>query len=301
MNYGFSYKGSKSRLAERIIGLLPGADNLYDVFAGGCAITHCGMVSGKWRSFHANDLIDAPRLFVDAVSGKYRDERRFITREMFLENQAKPIDEQDMYIKYVWSFGNNGITYLFGRNVEPLKHEAHDYLMSHGYDGTIKTRVRLIKEFKAKMRIDARFDLQYLEQLERLERLQQLEQLQRLQQLEQLQRLENLTVTKQDYKTLQFCQNSVIYCDPPYQSTNKYDGQNIDYDDFFQWCSNLPHPAYISSYAVPETHSDRFKVVGEWMIRSLIQGGQNTRTNHPTEKLYWNGKRLSTLTKDVKL
>ena len=40
MNYGLPYKGSKNRIAKKILDVLPAAPVLYDVFAGGCAITH---------------------------------------------------------------------------------------------------------------------------------------------------------------------------------------------------------------------------------------------------------------------
>lgn len=38
--YGMPYQGSKSRIAEEIIGMLPAGGVFYDLFAGGCAITH---------------------------------------------------------------------------------------------------------------------------------------------------------------------------------------------------------------------------------------------------------------------
>lgn len=40
MNYGLPYLGSKSKIANDIISLFPPAENFYDLFAGGCAITH---------------------------------------------------------------------------------------------------------------------------------------------------------------------------------------------------------------------------------------------------------------------
>jgi len=52
MNYGLPYLGSKNKIAEDIITLFPKADNFYDLFAGGCAITHALMVK-------SNDLFGA--------------------------------------------------------------------------------------------------------------------------------------------------------------------------------------------------------------------------------------------------
>lgn len=39
MNYGLPYMGSKNKIAEWILSYLPKAENLYDLFCGGCAIT----------------------------------------------------------------------------------------------------------------------------------------------------------------------------------------------------------------------------------------------------------------------
>lgn len=48
--------GSKNKIAKDIIEVLPSGERLVDLFAGGCAITHCGMLSGKWKEFLANDI-----------------------------------------------------------------------------------------------------------------------------------------------------------------------------------------------------------------------------------------------------
>ena len=52
MNYGLPYKGSKNRIAKKILDVLPAAPVLYDVFAGGCAITHAALLSGKSSICH---------------------------------------------------------------------------------------------------------------------------------------------------------------------------------------------------------------------------------------------------------
>lgn len=75
--YGVPYMGSKNAIAETIVNALPPADTLVDLFAGGCAITHCAILSGKYKQVIANDIAPfGPRLFKDAVDGKFRDEKR---------------------------------------------------------------------------------------------------------------------------------------------------------------------------------------------------------------------------------
>ena len=54
--YGVPYRGSKNRIAEDIIALLPTGKRFVDLFAGGCAMTHCALLSDKWESVLSNDL-----------------------------------------------------------------------------------------------------------------------------------------------------------------------------------------------------------------------------------------------------
>ena len=78
--YGLPYKGSKSAIAEWVCAVLPRGERLCDLFAGGCAVTHCAMTRGKWGRFFASDIADAPQLFLDAVCGRYRGESRWVSR-----------------------------------------------------------------------------------------------------------------------------------------------------------------------------------------------------------------------------
>ena len=102
-NYGLPYKGSKNKLADWLLSYLPSSPVFVDLFAGGCAVTHKAIETGKYKSFIINDLGDAPQLFLDAISGKYNNEQRWISREDF--NRLK---DSEAYVKYCWSFGNGG-------------------------------------------------------------------------------------------------------------------------------------------------------------------------------------------------
>ena len=113
--YGILYQGSKNKIAEKIMDILPPADNFYDLFAGGCAITHCALLSGKYKHIYANDICDMPKLFMDAINGKYANEDRWISREEFFENINDP------YIKSTWSFGGSGTSFIYSRKIEPYK------------------------------------------------------------------------------------------------------------------------------------------------------------------------------------
>lgn len=264
------YMGSKSKLAERIVSLLPRAEHLYDVFCGGCAIAHCAALSGKWGHIHINDISDMPQLFVDAVAGKYRDERRWISREDFFA-----LKDSDPYVRSCWSFGNNGRDYLYSREIEPYKRAVWMMLTAdsvrerrQAYGEVVRQLAPLINGKTAKVRGDN----QRLERLQRLQSLQSLESLQRLERLERLKDLQRLNgmqdlfaMSKMDYRDLGMSEGSVIYADPPYStSTKKRDyGGGFDYEAFYDWCEAQTQPLFISEYAMPE---DRFVCVAQWDV-----------------------------------
>lgn len=120
MRFGVPYQGSKNKIAEWIIDNLPEDEILVDLFAGGCAVTHAAMLSGKWNKVIANDIGDAPEVFCNAILGKYADEKRWISREDF-----QNLKDTDPYVSLCWSFGNNRSGYLYAQEVEPWKKALH--------------------------------------------------------------------------------------------------------------------------------------------------------------------------------
>lgn len=248
------YMGSKSKLAERIVSLLPRAEHLYDVFCGGCAIAHCAALSGKWGHIHINDISDMPQLFMDAVAGKYRDERRWISREDFFA-----LKDSDPYVRSCWSFGNNGQGYLYSREIEPYKRAVWMMLTAdsvrerrQAYREVVRQLVPLIKGKTAKVRGNN----------------------QGLESLERLQSLESLTYSVGDYRDVETPDGSVIYADIPYRtSTQKGDyGVRFDHEAFYDWCEAQTQPLFISEYSMPE---DRFVCIAQWDVACSMSPTNN--------------------------
>ena len=108
-NYGVSYKGSKSRIVEKLVEAIPcvGVDNFYDLFAGGCAVTHKMLLDGRFKHYFANDIDgQALRLFYDGLKGKYTNEMRWISRADFFR-----LKDSDLIYPVVGVFGTtNEIT-----------------------------------------------------------------------------------------------------------------------------------------------------------------------------------------------
>ena len=120
MQYGLPYQGSKNAIAEKIVSLFPAAENFYDLFAGGCAITHRAMIEGRWQNYYANDIDVVPSMFNSAVKGEFKNEKRWISREDFFR-----LKDRDLYVSICWSFGNNRSAYLYSKEIEPWKKALH--------------------------------------------------------------------------------------------------------------------------------------------------------------------------------
>lgn len=121
--FGLPYMGSKNKLAERIVDLLPYATHLYDVFCGGGAITHCALLSGKFGCVHFSDITNSVELLRDCFEGNIPDGSEWISREEFFARK-----DSDPYVRLLWSFGNNQRDYLYSKEIEPYKKAVHEMI-----------------------------------------------------------------------------------------------------------------------------------------------------------------------------
>ncbi|MDC0009036.1 DNA adenine methylase, partial [Winogradskyella sp.] len=70
----------------------------------------------------------------------------------------------------------------------------------------------------------------------------------------QVPKLEGVQLSCKSYLDLEIPKNSIIYCDPPYESTTKY-RDSFDHAQFWDWCrqqSKAGHQVFISEYNASE-------------------------------------------------
>lgn len=303
MKYGLPYQGSKSIIADFVVNVLPKRENLYDLFAGGCAITHCAMLKNKYKRYFVNDINDTPQLFIDAVNGRYKDENRWISREDFFKYK-----DIEPYIRICWSFGNNGQAYLYSREIEENKHALHEIVFNDDYTllgGIVDDKcLSFIKEYmlkfsnstRKKKRIEiGRAFVKYFRETKNIENpyyemchfkdnnvqsLESFESLERLQSLQSLERLQSFEYTNKSYDEVEIIPNSVIYCDIPYKNTNRYNNTDFNHEKFYDWCERQNELVVVSEYSMPE---DRFTCV---TMKNKMGTFSPTKTNKVIEKLF---------------
>lgn len=281
--YGIPYRGSKSFIAEWIVDeILPKGERLVDLFAGGCAVTHCAMTKHKYKSHLVVDINDIPQLFIDAVNGRYRDEKRWISSEDFYR-----LKDNDPYVRCCWSFGNNLQDYLYGIKIEPYKKACHyavvldEWGMFEAYCPEVcecaKNALDGISDTKARRLAFGQSIVKWLNEngtvemvewnplyssikknkngdFQSLESLQSLERLERLQRLESLQSLESLEYRRMSYEQYEHEDGDVVYADPPYETSEIIYGMDCVFNKmrFCDWVRTRDYAVFVSEYKMPD-------------------------------------------------
>lgn len=100
--------------------------------------------------------------------------------------------------------------------------------------------------------------------------------------LKQSPRLKDVNLIHSNYYDLVIPENSLIYCDPPYQNTTDYKSK-FNHDEFYEWCrlkATEGHVIFVSEYNAP----DDFQCVWQKEICSSLT--QNTGSKRAVEKLF---------------
>jgi hypothetical protein len=233
------------------------------LFGGGFSITHFMLKrrSKDYKEFHFNEIrTGICELIKDSIAGKYNYSvysPPWISREDFFAKK-----EIDPMVKIIWSFGNNGSNYLFGKDIEQDKKSMHMAIVFNEFDDRAKEIFGMEKFRDGFSIIDKRLSLKNRIKDEQLQRLEQLE---RLQQLQRLERLQQLSFYTGSYSDVPIKENSIIYCDIPYQGTAGYG--DFSHKDFFNWAHKQKNPVYISEYNISDS---RFKLISSLRKISLL-------------------------------
>ena len=282
MRYGTCYKGSKNGIAEWVYMHFPKLTNFYDLFAGGCAITQIALMRQDFKNYFCNDIDpDGINLFLDAIHGKFKNETRWISREDFFR-----LKDKEPYIKYAWSFGNNGRDYLYSKEIEPYKKAWHYAIFLHDYSlakelGLNLESIEPIQDIYDRYIATKRLT-KYIIQDENITRSINFERQQQLEALNRLQSLQSLQSLHSDYSDVLIKADSVIYADPPYFNTNSYGAKNqntFDYERFYSWCRKQKEILIISEYYMPED----FIVIDEIEKPVMMNSGADLKV---MEKLF---------------
>lgn len=282
MRYGLPYQGSKNQIAENIINVLPRGKRLVDLFGGGGAISHCAVLSGKWKSVYYNDfnpiVVD---FFRRTINGDFSHDR--FTPEWVIREDFFRLKDTDGYVKYVWSFGNDGKTYIFGKDIEEAKRIIFNAVIS-GDTAELSEFLQKPIKFSGLTYIERRAEWRkfcagnferhgshyYFKNFNNIESIESLE---RLQSLESLQR-RNISINCGSYLDYDYQNGDIVYCDIPYEGTTGYDDKEFNHKEFYDWAYSRPYQVFFSSY--DNVSDKRFKIIYDIGKRSLMLASNNS-------------------------
>ena len=102
--------------------------------------------------------------------------------------------------------------------------------------------------------------------------------------LKQAPKLKGVDFYNLSYQDLEIPNNSLIYCDPPYEGVFGYEkGKTFNHVDFWEWArvkTKQGHQVYVSEYNAP----DDFKCV--WQKQMSQRMNNNSGASKPIEKLF---------------
>lgn len=297
MSYGLPYMGSKSRIADKILDLIPPGDVFVDLFAGGCAVTHAAILRKQYRRYIVNDITDYPDLFLRACRGEIKMEQaRWISREEFHAQK-----ETDPLIRHLWSFGNRGDTYCYSRAIEPYMRAVFALLTAQeftarrlAFSATIRALFRYLREESGgALTLDQKRDKNgktvegftygaegVKQNIERLLRVSVLERTARAVSLAGLQAPE---VFRLDYRAVSIPTGAIVYADPPYAGCEEYEGaKGFDSAAFFDWARACHHPVFFSEYQAPQD----FALIASFEVQKTLCDCR--KEVYATERLYAN-------------
>lgn len=280
MKYGLPYKGSKNSIAQKIVDALPNGKSFCDACCGGGAILMASALSGKYERVTGYDineaivgLIRATMIYFGTID--YEHDLPSVDRKAFFEARNRSAGIIDWLVRYCYSFGNDGQTFLWSDET----HEGFRLLEEAIRGETLDDRVRAMQELSK--RKDA---------LELMSRVEPFVRLRRIKKVEQTM-MERKTTTCIDAGVksmfdVDYDQFDVIYFDPPYKNTKGYFKIKFDYNKFEELISGLRNKGkrvFVSEYSQP---TDGFACVAEFSKQVLINKTGNTAG---VERLYFGG------------
>ena len=280
MKYGLPYKGSKNSIAQKIVDALPKGESFCDACCGGGAILMASALSGKYARVTGYDVNEAiigliRATMIDFGTIDYEHDLPSVDRKAFFEARNRSAGISDWLVRYCYSFGNDGQTFLWSDEM----HEGFRLLEDAIRGKTLDERAHAIQKLA-----------KHKDAIELMSRIEPFVRLRRIKEVEKTV-LDSETTTSIDVSVksmfdVDYDKFDVIYFDPPYKDTKGYFKVKFDYSAFEKLISELRDKGkrvFVSEYSQP---TEGFTCVAEFSKQVLINKTGNTAG---VERLYFGG------------
>ena len=301
---GLPYMGSKRRLAKNIVDHIleknPKTEYFFDLFGGGGAVSFEAMQRKCIKQVVYNELNTGvcellKKLQKDGVTEEMYE---WVDRETF-HKLKDGNDWKAGLVKTCWSFGNNQVSYMFGKHIEEPKRLLHEVIVNK----CEKSLKSFNKHFNINLEISEMDGETVNERRLQIQRIMKKQVKDKSvlkgfciseensirsvsQQLQQLERLQQLEIQNKSYKDVEIktpIENTIIYLDPPYENTGEYQ-KKLDHKESKDWIFKSKYKIYMSSYKCDYMHE-----VKSWKHRTKFSA---TANNEVEEKLFCNRQEI---------
>lgn len=297
---GIPYMGSKRKIAKDLVDFIlerhPEVDTVYDLFGGGGQMTFEFAQRAQIKKVIYNDFDSGvtslmKKILEDGVTEEFYE---WFDMDTFHELK-NGTDWKAGLVKTCWSFGGNvSKGYLYSTENERLKKPLHEAIVYHDKKAIEEffelSGFRITDDMLFSEDIQERrktFARNFNKESHRLE-LGNIERLSHLAAIERLNRTfkEKLILSNSSYSDVEIptTNNMLIYLDPPYEDTAKYQN-DIDHEKLWDYVRSSSNKVYISSYDAP------FPEVYSIEHRSLMS---TSNTKIVQEKLFANNIAITT-------
>lgn len=241
---GIPYMGGKRGIAKNIIDFIrfenPNAKYFYDLFGGGGAISFQALNS--FENVYYNELNTGVVKLLEKIrdDGVTPEFYKWVDRETF-KNHKNDDTWYGGLLATCWSFGNNQKDYLFGADIEENKRLLHEIIVNRCDVSR--------KQFEAitGLYIDDKYLFKDNINDRRLEVMRAVKSSLGRTDMQQLERLNISNKSAFDVEITTPISETIIYLDPPYLNTAKYQ-EDICHNELMEYIKSSPYKIYVSSY-----------------------------------------------------
>ena len=235
--YGLPYKGSKNKIAKRLIEFIPRTENFVDMMCGGASVSQCIKEHRPETNVHLNDVDEQLIEFLRLIDGNgWHGIEHFISHDEFFRLKDSRFD-----VSVCFSFGNDRRTYLYSWNKEFLMWRLEDRLIKEGLPESYE---RFLKE-KNKYRD---VDVKYMRAVQRISSIFRFQE-----------RMHGkfASISCGTYFDYRFSDgmtpdNTVVYCDIPYRNTeSRQYSERFHHERFYWWVRNSRYVCVTSEFSMP--------------------------------------------------
>ena len=235
--YGLPYKGSKNKIAKRLIEFIPRTENFVDMMCGGASVSQCIKEHRPDTNVHLNDVDEQLIEFLRLIDGNgWHGIEHFIPREEFARLKDSRFD-----VSVCFSFGNDRRTYLYSWNKEFLMWRLEDRLIKEGLPESYE---RFLKEKNKYLDVDVKY-MRAVQRISSIFRFQE--------------RMHGkfASISFGTYFDYRFSdgmtpKNTVVYCDIPYSDTeSRQYSEKFHHERFYWWVRNSRYVCVTSEFSMP--------------------------------------------------